>query len=103
MHDRHLDWDGLFNVRDLGGHQTVDGRRTRRGAVVRAENPAALTPAGWRALRDHGVRTIVDLRDPVETPDPLEHPDGVELVRAPVLRFDDEQFWSAWATTALVS
>ena len=59
-------WEGCLNVRDLGGLPTEDGRRTRHGAVVRADNIRKLTDAGWEALAGHGVRRIVDLRLPVE-------------------------------------
>ena len=59
---RVLDWEGCFNVRDLGGLATHDGGRTRLGALVRADVPTRLTPAGRAALLDHGIRTLVDLR-----------------------------------------
>jgi protein-tyrosine phosphatase len=61
-----LDWEGCLNVRDLGGLPTEDGRVTQPGRVVRADNVRKLTDIGWRALGDHGVRRIVDLRMPVE-------------------------------------
>lgn len=64
--DRHLDWDGCANVRDLGDLRTGDGRVTRRGAVVRADALDRLTAAGWAALRAHSVRTVIDLRNPGE-------------------------------------
>src|SRR3989442_13851256 len=50
---RNLDWDGLYNVRDLGGLGAF-----RRAAVVRAEQPVRLSPARWQALRDYGVRRV---------------------------------------------
>jgi protein tyrosine/serine phosphatase len=59
---RILDWEGCFNVRDLGGLPTSDGRRVRWGALVRSDIPTRLTEAGRQALVDHGVKTIVDLR-----------------------------------------
>jgi protein-tyrosine phosphatase len=59
---RVLDWEGCFNVRDLGGLTTTDGDRVRWGALVRSDIPTRLTEAGRLALVDHGVRTIVDLR-----------------------------------------
>jgi protein-tyrosine phosphatase len=65
---RHLNWDGCLNVRDLGGLPAAGGRVTRWGAVVRSDSPAALTPAGWTALRGHGIRTIVDLRMTTSVP-----------------------------------
>lgn len=46
---RLLCWDGCVNVRDLGGYEVEAGLRTRFGAVVRSDNPAYLSPAGWGA------------------------------------------------------
>lgn len=74
---RLLAWEGLFNSRDLGGYPTADGRETRWGAVVRADNLGRLTDIGQAALADYGVRTIVDLRLPRELeehPNPFAQP-----------------------------
>jgi protein-tyrosine phosphatase len=62
VRSRDLVWEGLLNVRDLGGHPTEGGGRTRFGVYVRADNLERLTDAGWRALVDYGVHTVVDLR-----------------------------------------
>src|SRR5262245_9976195 len=59
--DRDLDWDGCYNVRDLGGLHPVDGRVTRFGALVRSDAPSALTAPGWAAVRTHGIATVIDL------------------------------------------
>lgn len=61
--DRTLVWDGCLNVRDLGGLPTTTGARTTRRAITRADNLDRLTAEGWDALLDHGVRTVVDLRN----------------------------------------
>jgi protein-tyrosine phosphatase len=63
---RRLHWDGAINVRDLGGFHTIDGRRTRRRALVRMDNPGQLTISGIRAMLDYGVGTVIDLRYPAE-------------------------------------
>ncbi len=63
---RHLEWEGCYNVRDLGGYRTRDGQTTRWGAVVRTDNLARLTEAGRASLVEYGVRSIVDLRRPDE-------------------------------------
>ena len=60
--ERVLVWDGCLNVRDLGGLPLEGGGETRFGVVVRADSIAGLTARGWRALRDYGVRSAVDLR-----------------------------------------
>jgi protein-tyrosine phosphatase len=80
---RLLAWEGCYNVRDLGGYPTSDGRWTRWGAIVRGDNLSRLTAAGKAALVEYGVRTIVDLRLPGEI---AEHPNpfaeaGVHGVR----------------------
>jgi protein tyrosine/serine phosphatase len=60
--DRLLPWDACYNVREVGGYLAEDGRRVRWRALVRADNLCRLTPGGQAALRDYGVRTIIDLR-----------------------------------------
>jgi hypothetical protein len=96
---RHLEWEGAFNVRDLGGLRTRDGRTTRRGAIVRADSLAGLTAAGWAALLEHGVRTVIDLRNDDEVgADLAERPESLRTVRLALDGLDDdEEFWSDWA------
>jgi hypothetical protein len=92
---RRLDWEACRNVRDLGGLPAGDGCVTRFGAVVRADSPDRLSPAGWGALREYGIRTVVDLRNEGEYgPD---HP--VETVRLPLDGVDEDRaFWERWGT-----
>jgi protein-tyrosine phosphatase len=96
--DRRLDWDGCVHARDLGGLPTVDGRSTRRGAVVRSGTVDRLTPAGWTAVQEYGVRTIVDLRNEEELPGEPPHPPGIEVRHVPVDGSEDREFWDVWAT-----
>jgi len=91
LQSRDLVWDGCLNVRDLGGLPTQDGGETRYGAVVRADNVRQLNDEGWRALVDHGVRTVVDLRrdrELLEDP-PAEIP--VEVLHVPFVRASEEE------------
>jgi protein-tyrosine phosphatase len=60
--ERRLAWEALRNGRDLGGLPFGDGQETRFASVVRSDTLRQLTPAGWQALADYGVRTILDLR-----------------------------------------
>src|SRR6185295_17838171 len=87
---RHLDWEGVFNARDLGGLPTVDGGTTRSGALVRSDSPIRLTEAGWRSLHAYGIETIVDLRDPdVETLPYLDRSAGIDVRCVPVFSLRD--------------
>jgi protein-tyrosine phosphatase len=82
---RTLTWDGCVNVRDLGGIPTEDGGVTRSGEVIRSDNVGALSDAGWRALADHGVVRIVDLRWPEERAQDPPRSVTIEVVHVSVL------------------
>ena len=54
-----------------------------------------LSADGWDALRAHGVRTIVDLRNEDER---VPNTSGVETMHIPLDGLDeDPEFWSYWA------
>jgi hypothetical protein len=90
--ERHLSWDGCINVRDLGGLG-----RIRHGALVRADALQQLSAEGWRALESHGIRTVVDLRNPDEIgEDTAPRPPGLTTIRVPLDGMEDTEFWSQW-------
>jgi protein tyrosine/serine phosphatase len=62
---------------------TADGGETRPGAVVRADSVRQLSDEGWRALVDHGVRTVIDLRGDDERGEDLPADLPVEVVHVP--------------------
>ncbi|MGN0570744.1 MAG: tyrosine-protein phosphatase [Candidatus Fimenecus sp.] len=74
-----------FNLRDLGGFVTKDGKTVRWQKLYRADALCALTEAEWQTLAQKGVRTVVDLRSLSETemmPDRV--PNGVSWVHCPL-------------------
>jgi protein-tyrosine phosphatase len=95
-----LSWPGGRNVRDLGGRPLRGGGTTVRGRVFRSAAPEYLTDEGWHAVRDAGIRTVVDLRNaPAETRRTPDHPtvrpeslDGITFVAAPTEDPDDAEF-----------
>jgi protein tyrosine/serine phosphatase len=95
-----LVWDGCLNVRDLGGLPTADGGLTVFNRVVRADNLDRLSPVGRRALVEHGVTRIVDLRFPEERNGVLEDA-GVEVVHISVLGESRTAEWQAEWNTAM--
>lgn len=89
--DRTLCLEGVHNARHLGGHPTASGQPTIAADLVRSGSLHELTPAGMDALRDRGVRAVVDFRSAVErdlhpTPDLSGH--GITVVGAPVFEND---------------
>jgi protein-tyrosine phosphatase len=96
---RDLAWEGCFNVRDLGDLPTENGGRTRRGSIVRADGLSRLTEKGWSALVDHGIRTVIDLRNDDELDgDVAARPEIVETFRIALDDIEDRDFWKhVWA------
>jgi protein tyrosine/serine phosphatase len=100
--ERRLHWDGCVNVRDLGGHPTGDGTPTAFRAVVRADSIRKLSDEGWDSLVEYGVRTVVDLRFPVELEADPPRDVPVDVVHVPLIDPDDEEARAAvdaWPTT----
>ncbi len=92
--ERVLRWEGTGNTRDLGGLPTADGRVTCHRVVVRSAHLDRLTPAGWAAMRAHGVRTIVDLRGAFEREAlPLRGDADVRTIHLPLEDLSDTAFW----------
>ena len=95
--DRHLQWDGCANVRDLGGLRTRDGDEIRRGAIVRADALDRLSAEGWAALEAHGVRTVIDLRNDDElAADVAPRPAALTTLHLPLDGVEDTAFWQDW-------
>ena len=92
LQPRDLVWDGCLNVRDLGGLPTRDGRETRFGAVVRADSVRQLSDDGWKALVDHGIRTVVDLRGDHELAEDPPAASPVEVVHVPFFEASEAEW-----------
>jgi protein-tyrosine phosphatase len=90
---RDLAWEGCLNARDLGGHLTEDrGGETVYGRIIRADSVGQLTDAGWEALVDYGVRTVIDLRGDHEREDdpPSELP--VDVLHVPFMEATETEW-----------
>ena len=95
--DRHLNWSGTYNARDLGGLPTVDGALTRRGAIVRSDSLQNLESRGWEEVEAYGVRTVIDLRNESEIgADAAPRPESIETVNIPLDVTEARDFWEVW-------
>ena len=59
---RHLPLEGTYNVRDIGGYQTTDGRMTRWGVLFRADGLHRLSTEAQSTFLAKGLKSVVDLR-----------------------------------------
>ncbi|MFN8419937.1 MAG: tyrosine-protein phosphatase [Anaerolineae bacterium] len=63
---RHIPLDGCYNLRDIGGYPTRDGKMTRWRTVYRSDSLHRLTADSQNTLLSDGLKTIIDLRFPEE-------------------------------------
>jgi len=76
QHSRHLDLEGAYNIRDIGGYETVDSRTVRLRKLFRSDSLHNLAKGSHEDLIGEGLRTVIDLRqsDAVEEkPNVFEH------------------------------
>jgi protein-tyrosine phosphatase len=75
----------VFNFRDLGGFETPSGP-VRKGVLFRSNALTDLDDEGIASLRDAGLHTAVDLRQPAEAEQaPVVVPEGTFVLRrAPI-------------------
>jgi protein tyrosine/serine phosphatase len=82
VHDlRWLELDGAYNVRDLGGLPTLDGRMVRTGRLFRGDSLDGCSARDVELLRDRvGIRRTIDMRHKIREHGPL----GPSVARLPI-------------------
>ncbi len=82
--------EGALNFRDMGGYETEDGRRVRRGVLFRSAELSRLTDRDLSTLTQLGIRTILDYRDDEEAEQqPNRLLDSIAYERIPAFDFGD--------------
>lgn len=94
-HTRIINIEGSYNLRDVGGYPTRDGKTTRWGALLRSASPHHMPEASWQPLVELGVHTLIDLRRPSEAAREgyLDYVPPT-MVYKPLPLFDDEEYWN---------
>ncbi len=64
--ERKVTLDGSVNFRDLGGYETIDGRRVKWGLLFRSDNLGRLSDRDVTFLRRMGIELVCDFRTPAE-------------------------------------
>ena len=81
-----VEFEGLSNVRDLGGMRTKEGRTIAAGRLYRSDQLYFATETDLAAIGSMGIRTIVDFRSEIERdekPDP--EIDGAANLHLPII------------------
>jgi len=96
---RQVLFEALFNVRDLGGYPTTDGRVTRWRTLYRADGLNRIVGPDLERLAELGLHTVLDLRTHGELEErgrfPIESI-PVAYHHLPVLR----ETWEHWDVDA---
>lgn len=85
--DRRIPLAGTFNLREVRDYHGLDGRTVRPGLLYRSDALHRLTDEGRADLRERGIRTVLDLREPGERdlePDRLDGV-GASIISYPLL------------------
>jgi protein tyrosine/serine phosphatase len=100
---RALKVEGLLNARDLGGLRRHDGTLTPRGVFYRSENVDRITTGGWQRLKDEGIKTVVDLRQPGERQrDVGRRPEWLTTCHVDLDGLDNLEFWADFRDNGLI-
>lgn len=76
----------LINTRDLGGLPTSDGRKIKKGKLIRSGRLYKLPLSAQAALKSLGLKTVIDLRTGKEREEyPIHIIDGVDYVHLPLV------------------
>ncbi|MGH9085496.1 MAG: tyrosine-protein phosphatase [Acidimicrobiales bacterium] len=84
--DRHISCEGVFNLRDLGGYRTVDGRQVRWRTLFRADGLHRMPADSVPEITSLGWRTVIDLRTAAEADAGRLLHDGAQSLHLPLLR-----------------
>lgn len=91
--ERRLPLEGAVNFRDLGGYETIDGRRVKWGKVFRSDHLSRLTHGDIAYLQKIKIQSVCDFRTPAEVrkrPDRFPGDGPGEHLHLPIdnLKFD---------------
>jgi protein-tyrosine phosphatase len=91
--ERRLPLEGVVNFRDLGGYETIDGRRVRWGKVFRSDHLSRLTDGDIAFLQRMKIQCVCDFRTSAEArkrPDRFPGDGPAEHLHLPIdnLKYD---------------
>lgn len=88
-----LPLQGAYNVRDVGGYHTKDGRFLKTRTLIRADSLHSLTSADQQYLLDYGIKSIIDLRRDGEI-----HDDPSVFVNSTAVLYQNLPLHNGWDT-----
>lgn len=85
---KRIPFEHLHNCRDLGGY-ACEGGMIGWHRLYRGEAPNRLTESEWEKMKEMGVRTVIDLRSPMEQrAEAYEVPECIERISYPLQQYE---------------
>ncbi len=85
---KRIPFEHMYNCRDLGGYVCGSGMIAWH-RLYRSESPCYLTEKEWAQMQKMGVRTVIDLRSPMEQRSaPYETPEGIAKISYPLQQYE---------------
>lgn len=82
-----IEFEGLSNVRDLGGLVGHGGKKIKMGRLIRSDNLSPATPNDCKKLQEYGLKKIVDFRTDDEINNsPDREISGTTWLKNPILK-----------------
>ncbi|NDV64310.1 tyrosine-protein phosphatase [Bacteroides sp. 224] len=84
---RNTNIPGIQNFRDIGGYAAAKGKQVRWGKLYRSAEFGHLPCSSYKELKNIGIKTIVDLRNPSEVVNDISgelENEGFRVVRIPI-------------------
>jgi protein-tyrosine phosphatase len=83
---RHIQVDGLYNLRDIGGYRS-GSQHTKWQTLYRSDALHRITPTGLNRFSALNVGTVLDLRDDTERAySPSLLPQDVQIIASPIMQ-----------------
>ncbi|WP_028401657.1 tyrosine-protein phosphatase [Ectobacillus panaciterrae] len=76
-------FDGLYNFRDIGGGETLNGRKMKTGILFRSDELSRLSQKDLEKIKLLNIKSICDLRTPREQrskPSRIKSEHGIQLI-----------------------
>ncbi len=86
---RTINLEGSFNFRDLGGYETLSGKKVKTGVLYRSGNLQNITDKDIEKIKQTGLKTIFDLRGSDEVKNyPTPSLSGIITKHVPLIEID---------------
>ncbi len=88
--------EGVENFRELGGLPLKAGGVTPSGVLWRSGHLDGVDDAAWSEIRESGVTTVIDLRNPEERASAPEAVEGIRILHRPLEDSSDLEYTRLW-------